>query len=419
MTLPTKKTSRQLFANLQFRWLFAGNTVMFFGFFGTILLRSLLAWDITQDEMALAYINLLSAICMFATSLVSGTLIDRYERKWFLLTSQFVVFMAEAIILALLITGHLTFSFLLVSSIASSVAFPFIMPSRTAMLVEAVGKPRLAKATAFMTAGVNLARMISPAAVGVLADISGFVFCYSMILSLHFMSLICTVKLDKYPPGNSVRDGFLKETKKGFVYIIERRTIGLCILFGILPLLIVIPLQNLMVVFVDEVWHRGGSGLGIMMAATGIGGVVGSLSMTLVREGSLVKPMVLGTMLMGVVLLFFAHVPSFWLAVFLVLVIYSASVLSQTLVQTAVQLMSEDYIRGRITTITMMSISIAPMGTVLMAYASKRIGAPWTMTISGGLLMLSVLLMWWLVPSFRRIDNVANSYGKEADSVSG
>ena len=416
MTASSRKPYRQLFANQQFRWLFSGNTVMFFGFFGTILLRSLLAWEITGDEMALAYINLISAACMFATSMVSGVLIDRYERKWFLLMSQFVVFAAEATILALLITGHINFPLLLISSTASSVAFPFIMPSRTAMLVAAVGKPRLAKATAFMTAGINLARMISPAAVGVMADMLGFIFCYSAVLSLHGASLLCTLALSRYPPGKATRESFGREILRGFSYIIERRSIGLCILFGILPLMIAIPLQNLMVVFVDEIWDRGGSGLGIMMAATGIGGVVGSLCMTLIHEGSLVKPMVFGTLVMGVFLLFFAHLPWFWLAVLMVLIIYSASVLSQTLVQTAVQLMAEDYIRGRITTITMMSMSIAPMGTVLIAWSTKKIGAPWTMTLSGVMLIASVVLMWWLVPAFRRIDEVANSYGRDSET---
>ncbi len=342
MTSSAKKPYRLLLANIQFRWLFAGNTVMFFGFFGTILLRSLLAWELTQDEMALAYINLLAALSMFATSLVSGALIDRYERRWFLLVSQAAVFVAEATILGLLFTGHLTYAFLLISSTVSSIAFPFIMPARTAMLVEAVGKPRLGKATAFMTGGINLARMISPAVVGILADVAGFIFCYSMILALHGASLLCTFSLHRYPPGDSRREGFVREVFKGFSYIIERRSLGLCILFGVLPLMIVIPMQNLMVVFVDQIWDRGGTGLGIMMAATGIGGVVGSVWMALVSEGSLVKPMVMGTMIMGLVLLFFAHLPWFWIAALMVLVIYSASTLSQTLVQTAVQLMAED-----------------------------------------------------------------------------
>jgi predicted MFS family arabinose efflux permease len=393
--------------NSQFRWLFAGNTAMFFGFFGTLLLRSLLAWEITQDEMALAYINVLSAVCMFATSMVSGALIDRHERKLFLLAAQFAVFGAEAIILVLLVTGHISYGYLLISSVASSIAFPFIMPSRTAMLVTAVGRSKLARATALMTAGVNLARMISPAVIGILADVQGFIFCYSIILALHGTSLLCTFSLDRYPPPGGTRTTLLGETFKAFAYTIERPSLGLCIVFGMLPLLVVIPLQNLMVVFVDDIWQRGGSGLGIMMAATGLGGVIGSLAMGLLREGSLVKPMVWGTVAMGVVLLFFGHLPWFWLGVLAVFLIYSASVFSQTLVQTAVQLMSEDYIRGRITTITMMSISIAPVGTLVLAWATRHYGAPWTMTGSGVALILGVALFWGLLPAFRQIDRAS------------
>lgn len=391
----------------QFRWLLAGNTAMFFGVFGTILLRSLVAWEITGDEMALAHINLVSAVCMFATSLVSGTLIDRYERRRFLIFAQCIILAAEGTILVLLFSGQLTFPLLLVSATASSIAFPFVMPARTAMLVEAVGKLRLARATALMTAGVNLARMISPAAFGIAADLAGFVICYAMILGLQLLSMLCTLFLRRYPPEEGHRQGFVQETLAGFRYAAAHPSIGLCILFGILPLLVVIPLQSLMVVFVDEIWHQGGSGLGIMMAATGIGGVVGSLGITLLRDGSLVKPMVGGTLAMGAVLLFFAHLPHFGLAVVAVFAIYAASVLSQTLVHTAVQLLSEDYIRGRITTLTMMSISIAPLGTLLMAWSMQHFGAPWTMTGAGLMLIVAVLLVWWLVPSFRNLDRAA------------
>jgi predicted MFS family arabinose efflux permease len=401
------QSQRALVRDDQFRWLLAGNTAMFFGVFGTMLLRSLVAWEITGDEMALAHINLLSAICMFGASLVSGALIDRHERRRFLLLAQTLIIAAEGLILVLLVIGQLSFPFLLVSATASSIAFPFVMPARTAMLVETVGKPRLARATALMTAGINLGRMISPAAFGIAADLAGFVFCYSMILVLQGLSLFYTFRLRRYPVRSDQQGGLIGETLKGFRYVVQHPGIGLCILFGILPLLVVIPLQSLMVVFVDQVWEQGGSGLGIMMAATGIGGVVGSLGITLLREGSLVKPMVGGTLAMGAVLLFFAHLPYFSLAVLAVFAIYAASVLSQTLVHTAVQLMSEDYIRGRVTTLTMMSVSVAPAGTLLMAWSTKHFGAPWTMTAAGALLIIGVLLVWALVPAFRRIDEEA------------
>lgn len=400
---------RQLSGNDQFRWLFVGNTTLFFGFFATILLRSLLVWELTGDEMALAWINLVAAICMFATSLVSGVIIDRRERRQLIFWAQVVVFLAESMILGLLVADRLSFPFLLASAIAASMAFPFIMPARTAILVDAVGKPPLGKATAMLTGGVNIARMLSPALIGFLVDATSFVYGYVFLLSIHCVSIFSTYRLRKYPADEGDRDGFLREAVKGFSYIANNRSMAMAILFGALPLLIVVPLQNLMVVFVDELWDAGGSGLGIMMGTMGIGGLVGSLVMAMLREDSLVRPMVIGTLCMGVFIVLFSHASNFWVAVVMVMGIYSCSVFSQTLVQTAVQLMAEDFVRGRITTVTMMSFSLAPMGTIPLAYATKQLGADWAMTIAAGLLVAAVLLMWALSSAFRGIDEAART----------
>jgi predicted MFS family arabinose efflux permease len=408
---PMQKSShspwKQLSDNNRFRWLFAGNTAMFFGFFSTLLLRSMLAWDLTGDEMSLAYINLVTAICMFIVSLFSGVIIDRTERRRLIVAAQLVIFCAESMILFLLITEQLTFNYLMLSAIAASVAFPFIMPARTAMLVDAVGKPPLGKATALLTGGVNVARMVSPAAVGFLIDAKGFAFGYILLLSLHLISLLCTVTLQQYPASDSDRGSFFGDLIEGFTYIIGNRNLGMVIVFGVLPMLVLVPLQNLMVVFVDEIWSAGGSGLGIMMGAMGIGGLLGSLLMALLREGSLVRPMVISTLCMTVFLLFFSHSPGFKLAVLLVMGIYGCSVFSQTLVQTAVQLMTEDHIRGRVTTITMMSFSLSPIGTIPLAYAAKHLGADWAMSIAAVLLAIAVILIWSLSPAFRSIDRQA------------
>lgn len=394
-----------LFQNSQFRWLFMGNTSMFFGFFGSILLRSLLAWQITNDELALGYINLVTAACMFGSSLLAGTVVDRLDRRTLLLFAQVAVLLSELTVAVLLALGQLNFIFLVVTATATSIAFPFIMPVRTAMLVDTVGKVRLGKATALVTTGVNLARMISPALVGIFSDSLGLLFCYGFLIALHGVSLWYTFLLRPPAVVQTTRQSFLAETLEGFLYIFRNGSMGLAILFGVLPLLVVVPLQNLMVVFVEELWHGGGSGLGIMMATMGLGGLVGSLIMPLVSSRSLVLPMVASTLFMAVMLILLAFTDQFWLACVLVLGIYAGSVLSNTLVTTAVQLMADDHIRGRVTTISLMSVSLSPMGTIPMAYATKQIGAVWAISIAGLALALVVVLLWALVPAFRRIDN--------------
>lgn len=398
---------RQLARNVQFRWLFAGNVTMFVGFSSTILLRSLLAWQLTGDEMSLAWINLVSAGCMFVTSIFSGAVIDRFERRRLMKFAQCLILGAESTIMILLVSGHLTFGFVMLSAFASSVAFPFIMPSSTAMLVESVGRSSVAKATAMMSAGANVARMVSPAVVGIVADVAGMGFSYAFLITLHLFSLFCTWHLNPSLPTGSGQGAFLGEIREGFVYLYRHKSVALCIAFGLIPTLLVVPLQNLLVVFVDQVWDHSGSGLGIMMGAMGVGGLLGSLLMALLKDGSLVKPMVISSLTLGVLLLLFGHMPWFWMGTVFMVGIYACAVLNQTLVQTGVQLMTEDHMRGRITTMTLMSYGLAPLGTIPLAFGSKHIGAPWAMTIAAVLMIAAVIAMATLSQGFRQIDEAA------------
>ncbi len=397
-----------LAGNGQFRWLLAGNTAMFFGFFSTLLLRSLLAWELTGDEMALAYINLVAALCMFASSLVAGVIIDRLERRRLIIIAQLVVVAAETTVLGLLLLDQLSFSALIISAVAASTAFPFIMPARTAMLVDAVGYGPLGRANALIGGGINIARMASPAALGFLIDASGFVLGYLLLLSLHTLSLGCTVVLRQYPAKGGSDHHFWQEFSGGFRYIASRSSLAMAIVFGLLPMLVVVPLQNLMVIFVDEIWDQGGTGLGIMMAAMGIGGLLGSLLTAQLKEASFVLPLGVSTVVLAVMLLVFAYTPSFLIAALLVVGIYGCSAVAQTLVGTACQMMTEDHVRGRVTTITMMSMSLSPLATLPLAFASKQLGAGWALTITAVLLASAALLIWWLSSAFRQIDSAAN-----------
>ena len=46
-----------------------------------MLTRSLLAWELTGEATALAYINLIIAVPMIFASLIGGAVTDRVERR--------------------------------------------------------------------------------------------------------------------------------------------------------------------------------------------------------------------------------------------------------------------------------------------------------------------------------------------------
>lgn len=399
---------KTLLASKQFRWLWAGNVAMYCAFSATLLLRSLLAWRLTDDEMSLAYINLVTAVCLFITSIFSGAVVDRFERRTLLLVGHCLLVVAESVILYLLVMEKLTFSFLLLSAFAVSCTFSFAMPARTAMVVNSVGRPLFGKATAMLAGGINIARMLSPAVAGLIADFGGIHYGYGYLISLHFLGLICSLMLESNrPPQEQQRGRFLTEIADGFRYIFGNKPLALCILFGLLPILVVIPFQNLMVVVVEKLWGMGGSGMGLMMGAMGTGGLLGSLLMARVHERGLVKPMVLSTLVMGVLMVLLSQTPWFHLGLLLTMGVYSASVLTQALVHTGIQLMADEKYRGRVTTMTVMTIGMAPVGTLPLAYAIKTIGPALGLSIVALVMIVAVLLMWLALPSFRKIDDVA------------
>ena len=59
-----------VFAIKQFRWLFLGNVAFFFAMQGQMLTRSLLAWELTGEATALAFINLVVAVPLIIASLI-------------------------------------------------------------------------------------------------------------------------------------------------------------------------------------------------------------------------------------------------------------------------------------------------------------------------------------------------------------
>ena len=65
--------------------------------------------------------------------------------------------------------------------------------------------------------------------------------------------------------------------KEGLRYVGSDRLVRVLLFFGLVPMFLVMPFQNLLVVFADKVWKVGPEGLGILSASAGAGGLVGAV----------------------------------------------------------------------------------------------------------------------------------------------
>jgi len=403
--------------SVPFRWLSGSMLTFFLSMQGGFLIRSLLAWDLTHSELSLAYINLVIALPMMVGSFIAGAVIDRMERRRIVIVGQSLIMLAEITVLVLMFLEILQFWHLLATSFAMGVMYPFIMPTRTAMVMNLVGRERMGNAMALMTASQNIARVLGPSLAGGLIPFIGLKGAFIVSLVLYTASTLTMFALPKAMPVPTGRS-LLRDVGYSFTYIAQHRPMLLTVLFGILPLLLTLPVFSMLVVFTEDVWQTGEAGLGILMAMIGLGGITGSMLVARLgdhrRRG---RWMVISAVVFAVLLAGFTLSPSFPLAAVLLLAGNVFANISITQNNTIVQLLAHEEVRGRMSSLMMLSLGVTPLAVLPIAFASEIYGVAPTMFAGCLTLLTIILLLYACSPTLRHLDQKIAQRRAEEDAA--
>ena len=392
--------------SIPFRWLVSSLGTFFLAMQGQLVVRSLLTYELTGSPLALAMVNLVVAIPMSIGLLFSGAIIDRVERRNLTIISQSIVLINELVVFVLLVSGKLEYWHLLATAFVLGMNFPFLMPTRTAMIYSLVGREKLGNAMALQATSLNIARIVGPAGIGLLIPLISMAGAYLFSILLYGFSIYAMLMLPKSYPENKTQKGFMGDVTYSFKYVSRNRPIFLCLIFGLLPMLLALPILSLLVVFTESIWDVGGTALGIMMASVGVGGIIGSLLVA--RLGDTMKRarvMMYAAIFFAVILAGFSISPYYLLALPLLLLANIFTNMSQTLNQTLIQLLADNEVRGRMTSLMMLSVGLTPMGVLPVAYFAEIYGIDITMFIACILLVLVVLAFYMLSPTMRHLDD--------------
>jgi MFS family permease len=388
-----------------FRWLIGSLICFFLAMQGQMLVRSLLAWELTKSELSLGYVNLAVAVPMVVMSFFAGAIIDRVERRRLLMTAQLLIMANELVLLTFLLLESLNFPILLCSSVLMGVLFPFVMPTRSAMSFNLVGRELVGNAMALQSATMNVGRIVGPAVIGALIPFLTLKGAYAVAILLHIVATVATLKLPRSYPEQKSKKSLFADIAYSFTYIGQHRPIRLVLLFGVFPLLLTVPAHSMLVVFAEEVWKVGESGLGLLMAMVGTGGITGAFIVARLSDGSRrTRWMWCAALLFGLFLAGFSISPSFYLALVLLLGANVFADIAQTMNNTIVQLLAHNEVRGRMSSMMMLSLGLTPLGVLPVAIAAERFGVPYTM-FSACMILLAIVLIFLLAsPTLRHLD---------------
>jgi MFS family permease len=280
----------------------------------------------------------------------------------------------------------------------------FDIPARQAFFVEIVGKEDLQSAIGLNSSIFNGARIIGPAIAGILVAGIGEGWCF-VVNAVSFLAVIAGLLLmrveDRAGRGEGRRP--LEDALEGFRYALGSRTISSLLLLVGLVSIVGVPYTVLMPIFADRILHGGARELGLLMGATGVGAVMGALTLAM-RQGvrGLGRVAAFAAGGFGLSLVLFSLSRWFWLSFLLLVPVGYSVMLQMAATNTLLQTMSPDHLRGRIVALySMMFMGMMPLGSLGAGFTAARFGAPATVVMGGLTCVLGAAVFARRLPEMR------------------
>jgi MFS family permease len=400
LRLPT--TLRAL-RHRNFQLFFGGQLISLIGTWMQNVAQAWLVYRLTGSSLLLGSVGFASQIPLLLASPVAGIVADHYNRQKVVIATQTSSMILAFILSVLTLKKVVTVPDIFVLAVLLGVVNAFDIPGRQAFLVEMVGKEDLMNAIALNSSMFNGARIIGPAIAGLLVANIGEGWCF-FANAVSYIAVIVGLIMMRVPerPRSPIGSP-LAHLMEGFRFVRNTALVrALLLLLGLVSL-VAMPYTVLMPIFADRILHGGARGLGILMAATGVGALLGALTLA-TRTGfqGLSRWVAVSCGGFGLTLLAFASSRSFWLSTWILVPVGFCMMLQMSSSNTLIQAMVPDHLRGRVMSVySMMFMGVAPFGALLGGALADRLGAP-TMVAMGGIAALGGALIFYLrLPGMR------------------
>lgn len=369
-------------------------------------------YELTKDPLYLGLIGLCEAIPAIGLSLYAGYLVDRlrpvmvYRRVMYVsLLSGLVVLSEHAFDEQL---SHLSQIGLLYSAaFLTGLARSFSQPAIFATVPRLVDRAQLVRASAMSSSAMQIARIGGPAFGGLVFGFYGAIASTSIVCLFLFGAILSLLLIKKQvpPPESrsqhaSIKDEFLSGGRFVFRHPILLPALSLdmiSVLFG--------GVTALLPIFAEEVLFVGPKGLGALRAAPAVGATIMSLYLSRANTFRTGRSLLWAVTGFGACILIFGISQNFYLSLFALGMSGIFDSVSMVIRNTAVQLVSPDDMRGKISAVNSIFIgSSNEIGELESGLAAKLLGTMPSVIFGGCACLLTVGIIAKLSPRLRTMN---------------
>jgi MFS family permease len=400
---------RQTFRALRhrnFRLFCFGQIVSLCGTWMQSVAQNWLLYRITHSEFLVGLNYFCLQIPVFALGPLGGLAADRLSRHRIIVVCQ-TLLMVQALALWLLVfTGHgqVKWQYVMVLALAQGCINAFDMPGRQSFVIEMTGREDLLNAISLNSSLFNAARVLGPAIAGVLVYRLGEALCF-LINGLSFAPVIIALLMMRLPPFRPPESiSPWEHLLEGYRYAYRTLHLRYLLLLLSANTLAGMGALVLMPFFADAILGRGSRGLGILLAAMGVGALIGTL--VLASRGTqrgLARVILLGAGGLGVSLILLAISRNFYFSIAVMVLLGFSTLRQLAATNTLIQTVIPDQYRGRIMSLyTMTVVGLGPFGSLATGALAARAGAPLAVAVGGVLSLAAALLFRSRLAIFER-----------------
>ena len=407
----------------EFRLLYIGQMVSFFGRQLTVVAIPVQVYAITESSLMIGLVSFAQLIPLIVFSLVGGAIADAFDRRKLLLIMQLVLAATSVGLAINAMSDEPAVWPLFVFSAAAAGLSGIDSPTRSASIPSLVRRELLPSAYALNQTLMQVGQVAGPAAAGLIiarVSLAATYWLDAATFAIAFATVFAMAPL--VPEGGGTRPGFAS-VAEGVRFLKSRRILQSTFLIDLNAMIFGMP--RALFPALAATTFAGSFGLeneavaGLLFAAPGAGALLGALTTGWVssvrRHG---RAVLIAVAAWGAAIAGFGLTDSLPLALALLALAGAADVVSAVFRNTMLQIRVPDRLRGRLSAIHIAVVTGGPRLGDLEAGAVAAATSPAVSVVSGGLACIAgVGLLALTVPQFSRATRDPAEDEEDVDDV--
>ncbi|MBN2544182.1 MAG: MFS transporter [Spirochaetes bacterium] len=357
-----------------------------------------LTYTLTDSPLLLGLVSAVQFTPMLLFCLFAGVVIDNFDKKKIVITTQITLAFLAFILFLLVFFGLVQYWHLIIIALLIGCANSLDMPARQSYIIEMVGREDLMNAIALNSAVFNSARIIGPAIAALLMGLLGVAYCF-LINAISFLPLIAglffikPVIINNY---NKVRSSLFKDLADGLKYILNQKIL-LWTLLGVVVVGTFGMNYNVLVpVFAKTVLNKGETGFGLLMTFMGFGSFFGAMAIaSRSKRGPKTIIMLFTAYFSSLVFILIGFNSSFNITALLLSLVGFSNVVFFTTANSILQLNAKYEFRGRVISVyTLLFGGSSPFGSLFAGVISDRFNASYGFIACGMGLFIFITMLF-------------------------